>query len=65
LFDQTGFWSEIQSDPFSLAEWKEALRLAPTIKDDFFTILSEDGALAEAGKIMENDAWLRGCFVGE
>jgi glycerol-1-phosphate dehydrogenase [NAD(P)+] len=35
LLEQTGFWSEIQSDPFSLSEWREALQLAPAIKEDF------------------------------
>ena len=48
LFDQTGFWSEIASDPFSRAEWRRAIEIAPTLKDDFHTILSQDGASAEA-----------------
>jgi glycerol-1-phosphate dehydrogenase [NAD(P)+] len=62
LFDRTGFWTEIASDPFILSEWKEALRLAPSIKDDFFTILSEPDALAEAESILMNDARLQPCF---
>lgn len=64
LFDQVGFWSEIRSDPFSLLEWKQALHLAPTIKEDFFTILSVEGALMEAEKILDHDLRLEGCFTG-
>jgi glycerol-1-phosphate dehydrogenase [NAD(P)+] len=63
LFEQTGFWSEIRSDPFLLSEWREALKLAPSIKDDFYTVLSEDGALAEAEDLLVTDSRLQGCFV--
>jgi glycerol-1-phosphate dehydrogenase [NAD(P)+] len=48
---------------FSLSEWREALRRAPTIKDDSFTILSEDGALAEVEDILVSDPRLEGCFT--
>src|SRR5271166_3297265 len=51
LFDQVGFWSEIRSDPFSRTEWREALHLALTIKEDFYTILSEEGALVDGGLV--------------
>jgi glycerol-1-phosphate dehydrogenase [NAD(P)+] len=62
LFTQTGFWTEIRSDPFSLAEWKEAVHMAPTIKEDFYTILSEPGAIERAARILEEDAILARCF---
>jgi glycerol-1-phosphate dehydrogenase [NAD(P)+] len=64
LFDETGFWDQIKSDPFSLSEWKAALQLAPSIKNDFYTILSQEGALAKAETILENDPRLAGCFTG-
>lgn len=63
LFDRTGFWSEIESDPFSASEWIEAIRLAPTIKEDFYTILSEDGALGVAEAVLGSDPRLRPCFI--
>lgn len=63
LFDQVGFWTVIRSDPFSRAEWLEALHLAPTIKQDFYTILSEPGALAEAEQVLDHDPRLEGCFT--
>jgi len=63
LFDKTGFWDEIRADPFSRAEWLEALRLAPSIKDNFYTILSEDGAIDRAAALLRDDDRLKTCFV--
>ncbi|WP_165235559.1 iron-containing alcohol dehydrogenase family protein [Aquisphaera insulae] len=63
VFDQTGFWEAVRSDPFSASEWKQAIRLAPTIKDDFYTVLSEPGALDEAEKLLTDDPRLRPCFA--
>jgi glycerol-1-phosphate dehydrogenase [NAD(P)+] len=62
LFDEVGFWSEIRSDPFLLSEWQQAIELAPTIKDDFYTILSQENAVAEVKNILEHDPRLEGCF---
>ena len=64
LFDQTGFWGQIQSDPFDRAEWEEAIRLAPTIKDDFYTILTEEESIPKALEILKDDPALDRCFVG-
>ena len=63
LFDRTGFWDEIRSDPFSRVEWVEALRLAPSIKDNFYTILSEEGAIDEAVARLHDDERLKTCFT--
>jgi glycerol-1-phosphate dehydrogenase [NAD(P)+] len=63
LFDHVGFWSEIRSDPFSRPEWREALRLAPTIKENFYTILSEADALADAEQVLDHDPRLEVCFI--
>lgn len=63
LFDRTGFFEAIRADPFSRAEWLEAVRQAPGIKDDFFTVLSLRDCLAEVRGIIQNDPRLAGCFV--
>lgn len=63
LFDEVGFWSVIRSDPFVLSEWKQAIELAPSIKDDFYTILSQEEAVTEAKNVLEHDPRLEGCFV--
>jgi len=62
LFDHVGFWSEIRSDPFSLSEWQQAIELAPSIKDDFYTILSQEGSIDEAKKVIQHDPRVVECF---
>lgn len=63
LFDLTQFWQGIEQDPFSRAEWREAISLAPSIKDNFYTILSESDYTETLCSIIENDACLQACFV--
>ncbi|HYG25105.1 MAG TPA: iron-containing alcohol dehydrogenase family protein [Verrucomicrobiae bacterium] len=62
LFDATGFWRAIAAAPFSRSEWLEAVRLAPSIKPNFYTILSERDCVAEVETILRNDERLRPCF---
>jgi glycerol-1-phosphate dehydrogenase [NAD(P)+] len=62
LFDTTGFWKVIASDPFGRAEWLEAARLAPSIKSDFYTVLSSRDCLPEIETALNSDANLRQCF---
>src|ERR1700756_3900347 len=47
LFDATRFWRAIASDPFDRAECLEAARVAPSIKSDFYTVLSSRDSLPE------------------
>jgi glycerol-1-phosphate dehydrogenase [NAD(P)+] len=63
LFQQTGFWEVVRQNPFSRREWLEAVRQAPSIKDDFYTILSEHDQTAEVRRIIEEDSNLNGCFA--
>lgn len=63
LFEKTGFWDAIASDPFKLSDWIEAVRLAPEMKEDFYTVLSSRDCLPEAEHLMRNDRWLKSCFV--
>lgn len=62
LFDTTGFWRLIASDPFDRAEWFEAACLAPSIKSDFYTILSSRDCLPEIERALTSDPNLRQCF---
>lgn len=64
LFERTGFWDAIRSDPFSRQEWAEAIRIAPSIKDDFYTVFSQAGAVDRAASLLDEDDRLRGCFGG-
>nr|WP_231871385.1 iron-containing alcohol dehydrogenase family protein [Planctomyces sp. SH-PL62] len=64
LFDQTGFWDQIRDDPFSRDEWSRAIRLAPSIKEDFYTVLSQEGAVDRAISLLDEDERLKPCFIG-
>lgn len=63
FFRRTGFWEAIHDDPFSLSEWEQAIRLAPTMKQDFFTILSMSDFTPSLISIIENDDDLSPCFI--
>jgi glycerol-1-phosphate dehydrogenase [NAD(P)+] len=63
VLEATGFWTGIRADPFSRAAWLEAVRVAPSLKKDFFTVLSTRDCLDEVRQILEEDPRLEGCFV--
>jgi len=62
LFEATGFWRAIASDPFEPAEWLEAARVASWIKSDFYTVLSSRDCLPEIETALHSDPNLRQCF---
>jgi glycerol-1-phosphate dehydrogenase [NAD(P)+] len=63
LLGESGFFDEIRRDPFSKPEWLQAIALAPSIKDDFHTILTErDDAQAVMAAEIDRDPELAGCF---
>jgi glycerol-1-phosphate dehydrogenase [NAD(P)+] len=62
LFDATGFWDAIAAEPFSRDEWVEAVRMAPLIKDGFYTVLSSRDVLPEVQRALTQDARLCRCF---
>lgn len=63
VLEQTGFWDGIRADPFRKSEWREAIRIAPTIKQNYYTVLSERDGSAEFEQRTEHDPLLAGCFV--
>ncbi|HEY5779948.1 MAG TPA: iron-containing alcohol dehydrogenase family protein [Terrimicrobiaceae bacterium] len=63
LFSTTGFWRVIARDPFHRAEWLDASRLAPSIKSDFYTILSSRDCLPEIADALNSNPHLRQCFL--
>lgn len=63
VLDHTGFWIGIEADPFSRAEWLEAVRIAPTIKPDYYTVLSSRDCLPEVRDMLDTDPRLQRCFV--
>jgi glycerol-1-phosphate dehydrogenase [NAD(P)+] len=62
LFARTGFWESIRQQPFSTEEWRIAVERAPSVKEDFYTILSERDAWPEFAEMIAHDPALVGCF---
>jgi glycerol-1-phosphate dehydrogenase [NAD(P)+] len=62
VLDVTGFWQAIEADPFSTDEWLAAVRLAPSIKEDYYTVLSSRDCVPEVKALIETDERLRRCF---
>jgi glycerol-1-phosphate dehydrogenase [NAD(P)+] len=64
LFDSTGFWNAIAEDPFSRSEWLQAIQVAPSLKENFHTVLSARNVLPEVEAILSSDPYLLRCFRG-
>jgi glycerol-1-phosphate dehydrogenase [NAD(P)+] len=62
LFDATGFWTEIARDPLSRSEWLEAVRVAPSVKEGYYTVLSSRDVLPEVERLLTHDTHLQACF---
>jgi len=63
VFEETGFFACVQQSPFEYDEFVEALRIAPTMKNDFYTILSEAGSYDKGLHFINNDKFLRAVIV--
>ncbi|MFP4473449.1 MAG: iron-containing alcohol dehydrogenase family protein [Candidatus Omnitrophota bacterium] len=59
LFDAVGFWKAFQGDPLIREEWEKAFQIAPFMKGDFYTVLSEGDRTAELLQIMDTDPRLK------
>src|SRR5215472_5596409 len=62
LFARTGFWESVRKLPFSKEEWRIAVERAPSVKHDFYTILSESDAWPDFARMIAHDQALIGCF---
>jgi glycerol-1-phosphate dehydrogenase [NAD(P)+] len=63
LFEATGFWDAIASDPFFRDEWLKAIRGAPSVKEGIYTGLSSRDVIPEVEQILNEDRRLACCFV--
>lgn len=63
LFNATGFWRAFDNDPLSIDEWTRAFAVAPTVKQDFYCILSEKDFTAEFARLLREDERLRKVFA--
>jgi glycerol-1-phosphate dehydrogenase [NAD(P)+] len=62
LFARTDFWESVRKQPFSTEEWRIAVEQAPSVKAEFYTILSERDAWPEFARMIAHDTALAGCF---
>jgi glycerol-1-phosphate dehydrogenase [NAD(P)+] len=62
LFARTGFWESVRKQPFLKEEWRIAVERAPSVKEDFYTILSDGDAWPEFSRMIAHDTALVGCF---
>jgi len=60
VLEQTGFLAHVYAHPFDYDPFVEALRLAPTIKRDFYTVLSEAESFDRAINFIKTDEILQG-----
>jgi len=63
LFEKTGFWRAAEAAPFRRADWLEAVRRAPSIKEDFYTVLSSRDCRPEAETLLRTDPHLSRCII--
>ncbi|MBN9523705.1 iron-containing alcohol dehydrogenase family protein [bacterium] len=61
LFEATGFWDAVAADPFDQAEWLAAVRAAPAVKENFYTVLSSRDVLPEVERHLADDPRLARC----
>jgi len=62
LFERTGFWESVRKEPFSKEEWRIAVERAPSVKEEFYTILSDRDVWPEFARMIAHDPALVGCF---
>lgn len=63
LFAATGFWSAVRAEPFPREDWVAAIRRAPRLRPDYYTVLSTRDFTPDFLDACARDPVLRGCFV--
>lgn len=59
----TGFFAYIEKSPLSRREFIEAVRIAPTVKEDFYTVLSEEDSFDRAMDFIATDPYFKKLLV--
>ena len=63
VFTQIVFFDFVAKNPLNKSDFIEALRIAPSIKNNYYTILSEPDSFEKAIKLIENDEILKKLIV--
>jgi glycerol-1-phosphate dehydrogenase [NAD(P)+] len=61
--EMIGFWEFASADPIAKNEFIAALELAPSIKKDYYTILSEKDGIERAKELIETDITLQRVII--
>lgn len=59
VFEKTGFFDYVAQNPLDYNEFVDALRIAPTIKRDYYTVLSEKNMFDKALSLIESNDILK------
>lgn len=59
VLTHTGFWDFVAQDPFDRREFEKALKTAPSIKQNYYTVLSEPDSFDKAVNYLDTDETLR------
>ncbi len=59
ILEKTGFFAKVAADPLDKKEFLEALKAAPSIKQDYYTILSEPQSYERAVAFIAEDSVLQ------
>jgi glycerol-1-phosphate dehydrogenase [NAD(P)+] len=63
ILEKIGFWEFAASDPIAKKEFIAALELAPSIKREYYTILSEKDSFERALALIESDETLKRVII--
>ncbi|MDR2151837.1 MAG: hypothetical protein LBO72_03360, partial [Helicobacteraceae bacterium] len=59
ILEKIGFWEFAKRDPIAKNEFIAALKIAPSIKSDYYTILSENDSYDRALALIETNETLK------
>lgn len=59
VLQETGFLAHVQKNPLDYSEFVEALKLAPNIKSNYYTVLSEESSFDRAVDLLQTNDCLR------
>ncbi len=59
ILSATGFFDFVAESPFDKTEFIKAIELAPTIKENYYTVLSEPQSLGRAVRLIDEDPVLQ------
>jgi glycerol-1-phosphate dehydrogenase [NAD(P)+] len=57
--EQSGFFEYVAAHPLERSSFVEAIKLAPSVKQDFYTILSESASIERALRVCDEDPWMK------